>query len=186
MSETRDHWTNGESVAPANSSYAQGTNPATGEAGVGVAQGTRHDLAAPVEAAEDAASAWWHYPSAQRGRLLQSLAQEMRRRNKELASPEIEDTGKPMAVALSEVRTLRPTSNSTPVCSTTLAVTCWMSIPSNTSKAAGTVWPHRWLPKCCVPLQSLSPAADEGGFTVSSDFVLRVASPTVSLSSVNR
>ena len=98
-----NHWINGGSVVPASNEYRAGTDPATGGDGAEVALGNIDDVKAAVASAENAVRAWRRFPSAKRGRLLGDLARLMREKNRELAEMEIEDTGKPLAVALSEV-----------------------------------------------------------------------------------
>lgn len=103
MSTKLNHWIEGRSVVPSNNSYRTGVNPATGGEGVEVAQGNVDDVKAAVASAEHAAREWRRFPSPKRGRLLGDLARAMREKNQELAELEIQDTGKPLAVALSEV-----------------------------------------------------------------------------------
>ncbi|MEV7135599.1 aldehyde dehydrogenase family protein [Arthrobacter sp. NPDC093128] len=103
MTSKLNHWIDGRSVVPASNEYRVGDNPATGGAGAEVALGNIDDVKAAVASAENAARAWRRFPSAKRGRLLGDLARLMREKNQELAELEIEDTGKPLAVALSEV-----------------------------------------------------------------------------------
>ncbi|WAJ33013.1 aldehyde dehydrogenase family protein [Arthrobacter sp. FX8] len=103
MAPKLNHWIDGRSAVPSNNSYREGVNPATGGGGVEVAQGNVDDVKAAVASAENAARSWRRFPSAQRGRLLGNLARTMRERSQELAELEIQDTGKPLAVALSEV-----------------------------------------------------------------------------------
>ena len=103
MTSKLNHWIDGRSVVPASNEYRVGDNPATGGAGPEVALGNIDDVKAAVASAENAARAWRRFPSAKRGRLLGDLARLMREKNRELAELEIEDTGKPLAVALSEV-----------------------------------------------------------------------------------
>lgn len=98
-----NHWIDGRPVVPASNEYRVGVNPATGGDGAEVALGNIDDVKAAVASAENAARAWRRFPSAKRGRLLGDLARLMREKNHELAELEIEDTGKPLAVALGEV-----------------------------------------------------------------------------------
>ena len=98
-----NHWIDGRPVVPASNEYRVGVNPATGGDGAEVALGNIDDVKAAVASAENAARAWRRFPSAKRGRLLGDLARLMRENNHELAELEIEDTGKPLAVALGEV-----------------------------------------------------------------------------------
>ncbi|ALV39998.1 aldehyde dehydrogenase [Pseudarthrobacter sulfonivorans] len=103
MSTRLNHWIDGRSVVPSSNSYRTGENPATGGEGAEVALGNIDDVKSAVASAENAARGWRRFPSAKRGRLLGNLARVMREKNQELAELEIQDTGKPLAEALSEV-----------------------------------------------------------------------------------
>ncbi|GAA1214452.1 aldehyde dehydrogenase family protein [Rhodoglobus aureus] len=103
MTGKLDNWIAGVSVAPAGGRYEQATNPGTGGPSALVASGGAEDIAAAVAAAKIAAAGWKRYPSAKRGRLLHALATAIRASADKFADLEIEDTGKPLAVALAEI-----------------------------------------------------------------------------------
>ncbi len=98
-----NHWIGGASLAPSGGKYIETINPITGTAHLAVAAGNEQDVDAAVAAANGARQKWRQIPSAERGRLMHSLARALRDNNDRLAELEHADTGKPMALALAEV-----------------------------------------------------------------------------------
>lgn len=72
-------------------------NPATGETFTTVSSAGSTDIASAVEAASDADDEWCSVEPATRGRILSSLADEIRANQDRLARIETEDTGKPIS-----------------------------------------------------------------------------------------
>ncbi|WP_108610416.1 aldehyde dehydrogenase family protein [Aminobacter sp. MSH1] len=101
--EGLDHWIGGERVPPGDGRYLPAVDPATGHATVGVAAGTLRDVEQAVEAAKGAAAGWRRYPSADRGRIMISLAQAIRAQRDRFVDLERADTGKTLASARAEV-----------------------------------------------------------------------------------
>ncbi|MGW6697443.1 aldehyde dehydrogenase family protein [Nocardia sp. NPDC055049] len=79
-------------------------NPSTGGPGAEVATGTPADVDIAARGAHDAARRWRKVASAQRSRILWQVGQLIRRDLDTLTAMEIEDTGKPRATALAEIR----------------------------------------------------------------------------------
>ncbi|TMV04246.1 aldehyde dehydrogenase [Ruegeria sediminis] len=98
-----DHWIDGASVKSSGGKYLETVNPMTGEPALKVASGNAEDVAAAVSAASRAKEGWRRFPAAERGRLMQALAQALRANKDRLAELERADTGKPMAGALAEI-----------------------------------------------------------------------------------
>ncbi|MGO1768618.1 MAG: aldehyde dehydrogenase family protein [Microbacterium sp.] len=108
MSETTqltrlEHWIDGRATSPIGGAHRPGTNPANGRPTVDIAHGDESDVAAAVDAASSARSEWRAFGSAERGRVIARIAQLIRDRAEEIADVEVEDTGKPRALALSEI-----------------------------------------------------------------------------------
>jgi len=80
-------------------------NPSTGDVLATVAKGTAADIDAAVAAAHRAmeSKAWGGIAPAERGRILQRMAQKLRDRVDELARLESEDNGKPLSQARTDV-----------------------------------------------------------------------------------
>lgn len=103
MSLRVQHWVGGKPLAPSSADWLQRHNPATGELVADVARGTPSDVDRAAEEAEGAKRGWRRLRPAERGRLLNVLAAEIRERHEELADLEIADSGKPRGLALGEV-----------------------------------------------------------------------------------
>lgn len=98
-----DHWIDGASHPPKGGDYLDVISPTTGEAAGRVAAGSSADVDRAVAAARAAADGWRRFPAAERGRLMLAIAAALRADRDRLAALEHEDTGKPLALALSEV-----------------------------------------------------------------------------------
>ncbi|MGE2713277.1 aldehyde dehydrogenase family protein [Mycolicibacterium litorale] len=98
-----NNWIDGKSVAPRAGNYVTGIDPATGRDTVDIAASDASDVDGAVQAAKRAADAWRRYPSADRLRVLNRIAHEIRRHADELATLEIQETGKPKKTALTEI-----------------------------------------------------------------------------------
>jgi aldehyde dehydrogenase (NAD+) len=101
METTLTHWIDGRSV-PASASR-QGEDPATGGPGVAIALGTARDVDRAVRAAAAAAPGWRHFPSVDRGRVLNAIARRIRADLTHLVEMESLDTGKPAELAAAEI-----------------------------------------------------------------------------------
>jgi aldehyde dehydrogenase (NAD+) len=98
-----EHWIDGKSAAPLDGDYQLKFDPTTGQPSIAVARGSSKDVDAAVDAASVAAWAWRHMASAIRGRLILSLAAEIRANADHLIALERADTGKPEGTARAEV-----------------------------------------------------------------------------------
>jgi aldehyde dehydrogenase (NAD+) len=97
------NWIDGASVASEGGNFEVGVDPASGGHTLRISSSTKGDVDTAVEAARRAAHGWRHFPSAARGALLYRLAQSIRENKDRFALMEIQDTGKPRAVALTEI-----------------------------------------------------------------------------------
>lgn len=78
-------------------------NPATGHELAQVSAGDQADIAAAVDAAEEGASTWAAMAVSERSKLMQRWADLIEDAQNELATLDVEDTGKPYAVAFGSV-----------------------------------------------------------------------------------
>ncbi len=91
----------GALVEPAGGAYFDDVDPATGTVCAQVPDSDERDVAAAVEAAQQAFEGWSRTPADERSRLLCRLADLIERDLDELARLESIDTGKPLSVARS-------------------------------------------------------------------------------------
>jgi aldehyde dehydrogenase (NAD+) len=96
----------GERTAAAEGGVLDIHDPSTGEVMARVAKGTARDIDAAVASAREAldADAWARMAPAERGRLLQRIAQAIRDRAEDLARLESRDNGKPLRQARTDVQ----------------------------------------------------------------------------------
>ncbi|PRX96456.1 aldehyde dehydrogenase [Paraburkholderia sp. BL25I1N1] len=104
MREER-HYINGKSVAPAGGQFLDVVSPATGEKIARVARGNVIDVDLAVKAAQDALEEWRGRRPLQRGRVLMSIADMLRRRRQEFIEMERAETGKALEQAAGEIET---------------------------------------------------------------------------------
>jgi aldehyde dehydrogenase (NAD+) len=90
------HFINGKWTAPTAGQYFETINPATTAVLARVAQGSKADVDAAVQAANAAAPAWAGLPAHARARYLYALAREVQRHSRLLAVLESLDNGKPI------------------------------------------------------------------------------------------
>ncbi len=90
------HFINGKWTAPTEGQYFETINPATTAVLARVAQGSKADVDAAVQAANAAAPAWAGLPAHARARYLYALAREVQRHSRLLAVLESLDNGKPI------------------------------------------------------------------------------------------
>src|SRR5436190_260347 len=90
------HFINGKWTAPTEGQYFETINPATTAVLARVAQGSKADVDAAVQAANAAAPAWAGLPAHARARHLYALAREVQRHSRLLAVLESLDNGKPI------------------------------------------------------------------------------------------
>jgi len=90
------HFINGKWTAPTEGQYFETINPATTAVLARVAQGSKADIDAAVQAANAAAPAWAGLPAHARARYLYALAREVQRHSRLLAVLESLDNGKPI------------------------------------------------------------------------------------------
>src|SRR5580704_16459547 len=86
----------GRHVAPVGGQYLDKIEPATGQVIARVADSDGRDVDAAVEAAAKAFPAWSRTPTAERSRLLLSIADRIDANLDRLAEAESADTGKPL------------------------------------------------------------------------------------------
>ncbi len=98
---TIDNFIGGRLTPPANGSYFDGTDPATGAVYSRVADSADQDVAQAVVAAQNGFAAWSSTPARERANILLRLADLIGRNAKELAEAESIDSGKPVALAAS-------------------------------------------------------------------------------------
>jgi len=103
ISDKLQHWIDGADREPGTGRYLDVTDPATGQLTRHVADGDAEDVDAAVTAAAAALPRWRAIPALQRGRLLTDLGRAIRADQDHLVALEISETGKPEAVALSEI-----------------------------------------------------------------------------------
>lgn len=104
MREER-HYINGEWVAPAGGQFLDVVSPATGEKIARVARGNVVDVDLAVKTAQDALEEWRGRRPLQRGRVLMSIADMLRRRRQEFIEMERAETGKALEQAAGEIET---------------------------------------------------------------------------------
>ncbi|MCX5691341.1 MAG: aldehyde dehydrogenase [Planctomycetota bacterium] len=95
-----DHFIDGKSVPPANGGYLPCIEPGTGLVYAQVADGSAADVEAAVAAATRAFPAWAATSAAERGAMLDRLADLIDAHLDEFAAAESKDSGKPIATAL--------------------------------------------------------------------------------------
>jgi aldehyde dehydrogenase (NAD+) len=100
---TLTHWIAGRAAASTGAVKLRTTNPATGGPGATVVEGTPADVDEAVRAAYRARTAWRHFPSQERGRLLSALGRSLLEHADHLAEVESGDTGKPEALSRAEI-----------------------------------------------------------------------------------
>ncbi|RFC64189.1 aldehyde dehydrogenase [Fulvimarina endophytica] len=98
-----DHWIGGRSVTPAGGGYFETVDPRTGTKALKVALGDASDVQKAVDAAKGAAKDWRFFVAAERGKLLLALAAKLRENKARLAEMEMQDSGKPKALAETEI-----------------------------------------------------------------------------------
>ncbi|MFK7825880.1 MAG: aldehyde dehydrogenase [Oligoflexales bacterium] len=96
-----DNYINGELVPPKKVDYLDNFNPATGEIYSQVANSSSLDLEDAIVAASEAYPAWSGSSNDERSALIRELADEVGRRSEALAMAEVQDTGKPLSLAMS-------------------------------------------------------------------------------------
>ena len=94
-----ENYIDGKGSPPAAGQYLENHEPATGQAYSLVPDSTEEDLELAVAAAGRAFPGWARTSIDQRARLLLAIADEIERRNEELARAESIDTGKPLSLA---------------------------------------------------------------------------------------
>jgi len=97
---------NGERVAASDGGTFDSINPSTGEVLATVAKATKADIDRAVDTAHAAfeGKAWGGMAPAERGRIMQRMAQALRDRVEELAELESRDNGKPLRQARTDVQ----------------------------------------------------------------------------------
>jgi len=90
------HFINGEWRDPVEGVFFDSTDPATGEKIAAVAQGSVADIAAAVESARKALSAWQALTPHARARYLYAMARSVQKHSRRLAVLETIDNGKPI------------------------------------------------------------------------------------------
>ena len=106
MNTTADklhHWIDGEFREPASGRFLDVTDPATGLVVRHIADADAADIDDAVRAAQRALPTWRSIPALDRGRLFTELARRMRSEKEQIAELERSETGKPLALAISEV-----------------------------------------------------------------------------------
>ncbi|MBS1170403.1 MAG: betB, partial [Burkholderiaceae bacterium] len=88
---------NGKRVAPEGGKYSTILNPATEEVMAHVAQGSANDVDMAVQAARAALKVWNGIRAAERGLILNRLADLMEKHQQELIALESANAGKPLA-----------------------------------------------------------------------------------------
>jgi aldehyde dehydrogenase (NAD+) len=101
--ERYTHFIGGEYESESDDEYTDVTDPATGERITSVARGTTDDVDRAVQTARDAFESWSETAPAERGRILNRVAQLMRERKDELAHIESRDQGKPLSDAKGDI-----------------------------------------------------------------------------------
>ena len=106
MSEIEKLIINGERVYASDGGTFEVFDPSTGELLATVAKATRDDVSRAVAAARGAMDSkdWGGMPPAERGRIMQRIAQGLRDRAEELATLESRDNGKPLRQARTDVQ----------------------------------------------------------------------------------
>ncbi|MEV6315340.1 aldehyde dehydrogenase [Streptomyces sp. NPDC051776] len=95
-----DHWIGGEYVKPKLGRYFENTTPVNGRPFTEVARGTAEDVEAALDAAHAAAPAWGRKAPAERGHVLNRIADRMEAHLEELAVAESWENGKPVRETL--------------------------------------------------------------------------------------
>ncbi|GAA1683687.1 aldehyde dehydrogenase [Citricoccus zhacaiensis] len=98
------HWIDGATRPAADGATQVMVNPSTGTSGATVCLGTPADVDAAVASSRGAAWGWRKTASTERAEVIAALARLIRTNLEFLADLEIAETGKPPAVAASEVR----------------------------------------------------------------------------------
>ena len=101
MSDTLPLFIGGRPVHATSGETFPTLNPATGATICLVDQASDADVDAAVKAAQAGFETWRAMPGAARGRILNNAVRILRSRNQELAELEVQDTGKPIAEAVS-------------------------------------------------------------------------------------
>lgn len=78
-------------------------NPSTGEVLAAVAHGSAEDVDVAVRSSDRAHRAWRRWKPSARGRILQTIAGQLREKRQEFARVESLDTGKPLSLSLGDV-----------------------------------------------------------------------------------
>ena len=122
---------NGERVAASDGGTFDVFDPSSGDVLATVAKATKTDVDRAVEAAQAAfeGKAWGGLAPAERGRIMQRIAQALRDRAEELATLESRDNGKPLARRGPTCRWPRATSSSLPASPTRSWATRFRSGP---------------------------------------------------------
>lgn len=90
---------NGVFQSATSSIFIHNINPATGRVMHDFEAASKQDLELVVHSAKKGFEEWSQMPPAQRGRILRKTADILRKKNKEIAEIEVEDTGKPISEA---------------------------------------------------------------------------------------
>ncbi len=91
-----DHFIGGEWVAPATGQYFEDISPVNGKPFTEIARGTEADIEAALDAAHAAAPAWGRTSPAERGIILNKIADRIEQNLEMLAVAESWDNGKPV------------------------------------------------------------------------------------------
>ena len=97
---------NGERAEASNGATFEVFDPSSGKAFATVAKATKEDVSRAVASAQNAmmSKAWGGIAPAERGRIMQRIAQKLRDRAEELATLESQDNGKPLRQARTDVQ----------------------------------------------------------------------------------
>ncbi len=91
-----DNWIGGQFVPPAKGQYFENPSPVTGETFCEIARGTADDIELALDAAHGAAPAWGRTSAAERGNILNKIADRMEANLEALAVAETWENGKPI------------------------------------------------------------------------------------------
>jgi aldehyde dehydrogenase (NAD+) len=100
-----EHFIHGSWVSPRKNAFFEGVDPSTGEAIASFARGCEEDVNDAVRSAAEGYARWRGLVPADRARALYRVSQLIKQRAYDLAKLESIDSGKPLSVALGEMRT---------------------------------------------------------------------------------
>ena len=95
-----DHWIGGEYVPPASGQYFDNPSPVNGKVFCEVARGNDVDIERALDAAHAAAPAWGRTSAAERGDILNKLADRLAANLESIAVAETWENGKPVRETL--------------------------------------------------------------------------------------